>query len=223
MRSGSLFTMPVSDLLNPNDSNARTDRSRAAGYSSKNQPYSPASGGADGSLLLNDGEIGRSINDPLQGYRDFLLGKYNLYKSKGVGAADFVQAAGNLGTRSCPGGPAVKTVSNTLLKNRAIRLPCSTITDSPIQVIGREDSTQAAPEGTLPQAFGPQSKQEVLIQLWADKGISPRELAALMGAHSVSRAFVQQANGIPAGSKTLATTSDFLACRFRLTRSRSAG
>ena len=148
----------------------------AAGYSSKNQPYSPASGGADGSLLLNDGEIGRSINDPLQGYRDFLLGKYNQYKSKGVGAADFVQAAGNLGTRSCPGGPTVKTV------------------------IGREDSTQAAPEGTLPQAFGPQSKQEVLIQLWADKGISPRELAALMGAHSVSRAFVQQANGIPAGS-----------------------
>ena len=69
------------------------------------------------------------------------------------------------------------------------------------QVIGREDSTQAAPEGTLPQAFGSQSKQEVLIQLWADKGFSPRELAALMGAHSVSKAFVQQANGIPAGSK----------------------
>jgi len=148
----------------------------AAGYSIKNEPYGPASGGADGSLLLNDGEIARSINDPLQGYRDFLLGKYNQYKSKGVGAADFVQAAGNLGTRSCPGGPTVKTV------------------------IGREDTTQAAPEGTLPQAFGPQSKQEVLIQLWADKGISPRELAALMGAHSISRAFVQQANGIPSGS-----------------------
>jgi hypothetical protein len=31
-----------------------------------------------------------------------------------------------------------------------------------------------------------------------------------MGAHSVSRAFVQQANGIPAGSKTLAATADFL-------------
>lgn len=86
-----------------------------AGYSSKNEPYSPASGGADGSLLLNDGEIARSINDPLQGYRDFLLGKYNQYKNKGVSAADFVQAAGNLGTRSCPGGPAVKTVCNAFL------------------------------------------------------------------------------------------------------------
>jgi len=61
-------------------------------------------------LLLNDGEIARGVNDPLQGYRDFLLLKYNFYKDSGVGAADFVQAAGNLGTVSCPGGPAVKTV-----------------------------------------------------------------------------------------------------------------
>jgi hypothetical protein len=106
---------------------SRTDQACTAGYSSKNQPYSPASGGADGSLLLNDGEIGRSINDPLQGYRDFLLGKYNQYKSKGVGAADFVQAAGNLGTRSCPGGPTVKTVSNILLKNLAVDVSCSSV------------------------------------------------------------------------------------------------
>lgn len=56
----------------------------------------------------------------------------------------------------------------------------------------------------MPEAFGPESKYEVLIQLWADKGISPRELAALMGAHSVSRAFAQQANGIPSGSEALA-------------------
>jgi hypothetical protein len=76
---------------------------------------------------LNDGEIGRSINDPLQGYRDFLLGKYNQYKSKGVGAADFVQAAGNLGTGSCPGGPTVKTVSDILLKNLAVDFSCSSV------------------------------------------------------------------------------------------------
>ncbi|KAL1583088.1 hypothetical protein WHR41_08270 [Cladosporium halotolerans] len=148
----------------------------AAGYSSKNQPYAPASGGADGSLLLADSEIARSINDPLQGFRSFLLGKYNQYKSRGVGAADFVQAAGTIGTVSCPGGPSVKTV------------------------IGRSDTSNAAPEGTLPQAFGPGSSYDTLIQLWADKGISPRELAALMGAHSVSRAFAQRANGILPGS-----------------------
>ena len=84
----------------------------AAGYSSKNQPYAPASGGADGSLLLSDSESARSINDPLQGYREFLLGKYDNWKDKGVGAADFVQAAGSIGIVSCPGGPVVKTVSS---------------------------------------------------------------------------------------------------------------
>jgi len=106
---------------------AHIDHARAAGYSSKNEPYSPASGGADGSLLLNDGEIARSINDPLQGYRDFLLGKYNQYKSKGVGAADFVQAAGNLGTRSCQGGPTVRTVGIKSWSFESTRLNSSTL------------------------------------------------------------------------------------------------
>ncbi|KAM0714471.1 hypothetical protein Q7P37_010258 [Cladosporium fusiforme] len=149
----------------------------AAGYSSKNPVSAPASGGADGSLLLNDGEIARSANDPLQGFRGFLLQKYNKYKSKGVGAADFAQAAGSIGTVSCPGGPVVRTV------------------------IGRSDSSKAAPDGTLPAAFGPGSKYDVLIQLWAEKGFSPRELAALMGAHSVSKSFAQQSKGIPTGGQ----------------------
>jgi hypothetical protein len=67
------------------------------------------------------------------------------------------------------------------------------------QVIGRSDSTKAAPEGTLPFSFGPGSDYNSLITLWEEKGISPRELAALMGAHSVSRAFTRQENGIPNG------------------------
>ena len=81
----------------------------AAGYASTNAKSAPASGGADGSLLLSDAEIARSTNDPLQGYRDFLLGKYKGYKNQGVSAADFVQAAGNIGVTSC-GGPVVQTV-----------------------------------------------------------------------------------------------------------------
>ncbi|KAM0716249.1 hypothetical protein Q7P37_007694 [Cladosporium fusiforme] len=148
----------------------------AAGYSSQNAPYAPASGGADGSLLLNDEEISRQINDPMQNFREFLLGKYNNYKGRGVSAADFVQAAGNIGVRSCPGGPRVKTV------------------------IGRSDTSIAAPEGTLPFAFGPGANYNTLIQLFADKGIDERELAALMGAHTVSRAFTRR-NGIPSGGR----------------------
>jgi hypothetical protein len=80
-----------------------------AGYASTNAKSGPANGGADGSLLLSDAEIGRSTNDPLGGYRDFLLTRYNSYKGQGVSAADFVQAAGNIAVASC-GGPIVQTV-----------------------------------------------------------------------------------------------------------------
>jgi hypothetical protein len=83
-----------------------------AGYSSQNGPYFPASGGADGSLLLSDEEISRQINDPMGNFRNFLLGKYRKYQSQNVSAADFVQAAGTIGIKSCPGGPTVKTVSS---------------------------------------------------------------------------------------------------------------
>lgn len=82
----------------------------AAGYSSLTKTYGPATGGADGSLLLNSSEIARSDNDPMQRFHDFLLPKYNSYKNRGVGAADFVQFAGVIGTVSCPGGPVYKTV-----------------------------------------------------------------------------------------------------------------
>lgn len=153
----------------------------AAGYSSSNTPYAPASGGADGSLLLNDDEISRSTEAPMkQNYRDpYLLPLYQKYKSQGVGAADLAQFAGSVGVKSCSGGPTVRTV------------------------VGRKDSSTAAPQGTLPAAFGQGSDYTSLINLWGAKGISPRELAALMGAHTVSTAFAQGANGIRPGSKLL--------------------
>lgn len=83
------------------------------GYSSKNTPYTPASGGADGSLLLSDEEIARDDHNPMQGFRAYLLAKWELYKGEEVSAADFVQAAGNIGVRSCL-GPVVKTVSERI-------------------------------------------------------------------------------------------------------------
>lgn len=83
-----------------------------AGYSSLNGPYYPASGGADGALLLSEEEISRQIDDPMQNFRGFLLDKYRKYQARNVSAADFVQAAGNISVKSCPGGPTVKTVSS---------------------------------------------------------------------------------------------------------------
>lgn len=92
-----------------------------------------------------------------------------------VTAADFVQFAGVIGVRVC-GGPIYKTV------------------------VGREDDPTPCPEYMMPAAFGVNASYEALTSLWADKGIDERELAALIGAHSVSVAFSQQANGIPPNS-----------------------
>lgn len=133
----------------------------------------------------------------MQSFRDFLLRKYQKYQARNVSAADFVQAAGTIGIKSCPGGPTVKTV----------RLHTDTMTwrttDFGPQVIGRRDSTNAPPQGTLPFAFGPGSDHDSLIQLWQEKGFNPRELAALMGAHSVSRSFTRRDNGIPPGGESI--------------------
>ena len=111
MRSDSHSTTPVSMLVSLAPGQAIADNVFPAGYSSKNDPYLPASGGADGSLLLSDDESSRQINDPMQRFHDFLLPKYQKYKSQGVSAADFVQAAGTIAVSSCPGGPIIKTVS----------------------------------------------------------------------------------------------------------------
>ncbi|KAK4496204.1 hypothetical protein PRZ48_012184 [Zasmidium cellare] len=155
-------------VLSPPQSSFNTcrpaDRTFLAGYSSLNIPYGPASGGADGSLLLNDEEVSRDANAPMKTFRDnVLLPKYNTYKSFGVGAADFVQFAGAVG------------------------------------VVGRSDDGTACPDGTLPAAFGANSSYTAIVQLFAQKGFNERDLAALLGAHSTSRAFAQQQNGIPSG------------------------
>lgn len=113
----------------------------------------------------------------MQGFREYMINKWNSYKDEGVGAADFVQAAGNIGIHSCRGGPVVKTL------------------------IGREDSFDASPEGTLPPAFGAGASHDALVQLFGYKGIEPRELAALMGAHTTSRSFANKLNGMEYASK----------------------
>ncbi|KAK3070632.1 fungal class II heme-containing peroxidase [Teratosphaeriaceae sp. CCFEE 6253] len=149
----------------------------AAGYSSKTAFYGPAAGGADGSLLLNDAESARGGNDPMQGFRTLLLQKLSQYNQTGlVGAADLVQFAGSVAILSCGSGPVVKTL------------------------VGRGDDGTACPENLLPAAFGKGADYDTLTDLFLDKGIGPAELAALMGAHTVSQAFAQRANGIPIGA-----------------------
>lgn len=106
------------------------------------------------------------------------MAKYTSYNQQApVGAADLIQFAGAHAVITCPGGPKIKTV------------------------VGRTDSSMIAPDGFLPAGFGPNSSHDVLFQLFLDKGFSARDLAALIGAHSTSKAFTQQANGIPEGGQ----------------------
>ncbi|GAB7354558.1 hypothetical protein MBLNU459_g5013t1 [Dothideomycetes sp. NU459] len=165
---------------------ACTDMARAAirfafhdagTFSTKLPYYAPAAGGADGSLLLNANEISRAENGGLQTYHDFLLGKYNQYSSSNVTAADLIQFAASHAIITCPGGPQVKTV------------------------VGRTDTSTASPNNLLPAGFGPNSSHDILYQLFLDKGFSARDLAAFIGAHSTSKAFTQQVNGIPVGGQ----------------------
>ena len=66
-------------------------------------------------------------------------------------------------------------------------------------MVGRTDDSNAAPNGNIPDAFGHGASYGVLINLWADKGFSATDLAALVGAHTVSASFAQEKNGIPPG------------------------
>jgi len=114
-------------------------------------------GGADGSLLMEFGEHERPENNGLQSIRLKLRDVQSKYK---VGYADLVQYAHNHATISCPKGPRVLTF------------------------VGRKDATKAAPKGLLPDVHQDADK---LIAIFKDKGFSPHDLAALVGAHATAK------------------------------------
>ncbi|KAF1926712.1 class II peroxidase [Didymella exigua CBS 183.55] len=78
----------------------------------------------------------------------------------GVGMADLIQFAAAHGVKTCPGGPTV-----------------------PVKV-GRKDSSIANALGVLPNG---QAQSGDLIKLFASKGFSPVDLAALLGAHTAAK------------------------------------
>lgn len=106
---------------------------------------------------MDFGEINRAENNGLQTVRTLLRGVQFKYK---VGYADLVQYAHNHATISCPKGPRVKTF------------------------VGRKDATKAAPTGLIPDVH---DSADNLIKLFANKGFSTHDLAALVGAHATAR------------------------------------
>ncbi|KAL8412981.1 hypothetical protein RB596_009510 [Gaeumannomyces avenae] len=116
-------------------------------------------GGCDGSLVTGvtpDVELDRPENRGLQTIAAYLKDAATRH---GTSVADMIVFAGNAATVLCPGGPRVKTF------------------------IGRKDSTNSAKPGGLPDVFDTAAN---LVDLFAKKGYSQAELAALMGAHSTS-------------------------------------
>lgn len=116
-------------------------------------------GGCDGSLILADEVYNRQENKGLEAYAD----KLKIMKAKylTVSMADFIVMGSSVAIVTCPGGPRLDTF------------------------IGRKDSTTAAAEGTLPSPF---ADGDSLLKLFEDKGFSAAQLAALMGAHTASKA-----------------------------------
>ena len=99
----------------------------AATFSTKLPKRAPASGGADGSLILAK-EYNRGENNGLQDISVKLLA---LAQKRNVGVADLLQFAGAHAIVSCPLGPPVQTF------------------------VGRKDSSRPSPDGLLPDVHSP--------------------------------------------------------------------
>jgi catalase (peroxidase I) len=102
-------------------------------------------------------EFPRPDNRGLETIAVFLIQRARTFN---VSAADMIIFAANHATRSCARGPLVPTW------------------------VGRNDSSVAAPTGLLPS--GKESADEI-IALFEAKGFTPRELVALVGAHSTAK------------------------------------
>ena len=118
-------------------------------------------GGCDGSLFLSAEENARVENRGLQDISAKLTG---LARASGVGVADMIAFAGAHATLSCPLGPTVKTM------------------------IGRKDSATPAPSESLLPGNATLSA-DIILSLFADKGFSAPDVAALIGAHSSAQQF----------------------------------
>lgn len=116
-------------------------------------------GGADGSIILADGEMQRADN---RGLEAIALEARLLGLKYGVGYGDLIQFMATHAVVTCPLGPRFRAF------------------------VGREDSDREALPGLLPDVNAPAAN---LISLFEDKTISAAELIALVGAHTTSRQF----------------------------------
>lgn len=133
-----------------------------------------ATGGCDGSLILAREAYNLPENNGLQQYSTDLLALRNSRPDyAALTVADFIQVAGSVAIVTCPGGPRVTTY------------------------VGRKDSSTVNPGGRLPDVH---ADAPSLFKLFQDKGFDAVDLAALLGAHSTSKAFGQMPD-MPVGAQ----------------------
>ncbi|EMD90200.1 hypothetical protein COCC4DRAFT_57111 [Bipolaris maydis ATCC 48331] len=111
--------------------------------------------GCDGSILLTN-ECSYTQN---RGLNDTCNTLRSMRTQFNVGAADIIQFGAALAIAACPLGPRVQAL------------------------VGRPDSTQAAPVGSLPHSS---DSPEKLVADFRAIGISAQEMIALLGTHSVA-------------------------------------
>ncbi|PSN67717.1 heme peroxidase [Corynespora cassiicola Philippines] len=114
--------------------------------------------GCDGSLILAQ-EYTRAENAGLSGICTKLGDKAKQFN---VGTADMIQFAAAMGIASCQLGPRVRAL------------------------VGRKDSSVAAPEGSVPSS---RDSVDKILGAFGDKGFSAIDVVALMGSHSTARQF----------------------------------
>lgn len=111
--------------------------------------------GCDGSLILTD-ECSRAENAGLSDICSKLKSWSDKYS---VSAADMIQFAAAVAISSCPLGPTVKAL------------------------VGRKDSTVAAPVHSMPSS---KDSVDKILSVFAAKGFSADDVVALLGTHSVA-------------------------------------
>lgn len=153
------FTGPSGRCNNDARAAIRLGFHDAGTWSSKLAAAGQDFGGADGSIVLSPDEAKRPEN---KGLLSIINDMKQIQRKWGVGMADLIQFAATHAVVTCPLGPRIRFF------------------------VGRSDSVRNAPDNLLPSVT---ASADALVALFEDKTISSHELAALLGAHSVSRQF----------------------------------
>lgn len=114
-------------------------------------------------MILANEAFDRPENNGLQDISTKLLNLRNT-KYPSISVADLIQVAASVAIVTCPLGPRVTTF------------------------VGRKDSSTPAPPGLLPDV---KASGDSLLALFIDKGFDARDLAALVGAHTCSKALAE--------------------------------